>query len=100
MEDILKNKWQKLDNMAKLFSLSNKKNTNIFRFTVILKQKVNKYILSLALNKTLITYPDFKVKLRTGMFWNYLEFNKKAPIINQDNNNNWNNCISLKENND
>ena len=66
-------KWHKLDNTAKIFSLDDENNTNIFRYSIILKHKINKNILKEALNKTLEQYNSFKVKLGTGLFWNFLE---------------------------
>ena len=75
------NSWRKLDNTAKVFSLDEKKNNNIFRLSVILKEKVDSMILKSAVNKTLEMYPSYKVKIRTGFFWNYLEVNNKEPII-------------------
>lgn len=78
------NSWRKLDNTAKVFSLDEKKNNNIFRLSVILKDKVDSMILKSAVNKTLEMYPSYKVKIRTGFFWNYLEVNNKEPIIEQE----------------
>lgn len=83
--EYLKNYWRKLDNVAKVFSLDDKNNTNIFRYSVILKQRINKNILKKALMKTLDNYKSFKVKIGTGFFWNYLEFNPKEPIVKEEN---------------
>ena len=85
LKEYLKNSWRKLDNTAKIFSLDSKKNTNIFRYSIILKSKVDKDILKKALDKTLNNFQDFKVKLGTGLFWHYLEFNEKEPIITEEN---------------
>lgn len=80
----LKDNWRKLDNVAKIFSLEDKKNNNIFRLSVILKEKIDSKILKLAIIKTLNTYPSYKVKLRTGFFWNYLEANSQNPVIEEE----------------
>jgi len=80
---IMKN-WRKLDNTAKIFTLDAKKNTNIFRLSAILKDKVDPNVLELALTKTLSEYRAFKVKIKWGFFWNYLEYNKKEPIIKKE----------------
>lgn len=77
-------KWRKLDNTAKIFSLDDKNNTNIFRYSIILKQKINKNILQTAVSKALDCYTDFKVKIGNGLFWNYLEYNSKEPIITKE----------------
>lgn len=79
-----KNSWRKLDNTAKIFSLDDKRNTNIFRYSVLLKENVDTNILKEALSLSLEDFPDFKVKIGMGFFWNYLEFNFKKPIIEKE----------------
>lgn len=83
-KDYFKNNWRKLDNAAKIFSMDKNKNSNVFRYSVILKQNINKTVLTKALNKSLEHFKAFKVKLGSGMFWNYLEYNKKTPIIKKE----------------
>lgn len=92
-------KWRRLDNTAKIFSLDNKTNTNIFRYSVVLKSKINKNILEIAIDKSLKCYPSFKVKIGTGFFWNYFEYNFKKPIVEEESGIP---CeyIDVKENND
>lgn len=77
--------WRKLDNTAKIFSLDNKKNINTFRYSVIFKETVDVNILNKSVKIALSKYSSFKVKLGTGVFWNYLEFNPKEPIIKEEN---------------
>lgn len=77
--------WRKLDNTAKIFSLDDIKDTNIFRYSVLLKENVNLNNLKIALNKSLEDYSLFKVKIGVGFFWNYLEYNPKNPIIKEEN---------------
>ena len=75
-------KWYKLDNAAKIFPPSkNKYDAKIFRFSVSLKEDVNKNILYKALLKTLEEYPVFKSVLKKGFFWYYLEESNIKPII-------------------
>ncbi len=67
-------KWYRLDNAAKIFPPSkNKYDSKIFRFSVSLKENIDKSILEQALNKTLKEYPIFKSVLKRGLFWYYLE---------------------------
>lgn len=80
-----KKNWRKLDNVAKIFSLDGKNNTNIFRYSVVLKKNVDKKILVKALMMALDNYEAFRVKLGVGFFWNYLEFNYKEPIVFEEN---------------
>jgi NRPS condensation-like uncharacterized protein len=73
---------RKLDDQAKIFSLSfNKKDTSIFRLSVTLKQNIDEKILQNSLIKSLVKYKDFKVKLKRGILWYYLEENDNDPII-------------------
>lgn len=78
--------WRKLDNTAKIFSLNDKKNINIFRYSIILKHHVDKNILKRALEKSLEHYPSFKVKFKTGLFWNYFAFNPKNVLLDVESN--------------
>lgn len=82
---IYKNNWRKLDNTAKIFSLDDNRNTNIFRYSVLLKEDIDIKVLEKALNKTLVDCPSFKMKIGVGLFWNYLELNHKKPIIKEEN---------------
>ena len=79
-----KKNWRRLDNVAKVFSLHSKNNTNVFRYSVILKEIVNKKTLEKALEKALKSYRAFKVKISSGFFWNYLEINNKKIIIEEE----------------
>lgn len=83
-KEYLKNNWRRLDNVSKIFSLYNKNNTNIFRYSVILKQDIDEIILKKALEMTLNQYKAFKVKIGTGLFWNYLELNSKESKVEKE----------------
>lgn len=79
--------WRRLDNSAKIFPISaGKKYSTVFRLSVILKEKVKKEILETAVKQTLENYESFKVRMKTGFFWYYLEYNPKDPIIEEENN--------------
>ncbi len=68
--------WFKLDNAAKIFPVvSNKKETNTFRVQVALKERVKPELLQLAADAILERYPMFKVRLKTGFFWSYFDYN-------------------------
>ena len=95
--NIFKQRWRKLDNTAKIFSLGG--NRNVFRYSAVLNKKIDEKKLKQAVEKTLNMYPAFKVKFKTGLFWNYLEYNFASPIITKENEIP---CkkINFKENND
>ena len=80
-----KNKWRRLDNSAKIFPLSaGKKYSTVFRLSVLLKEDIKKDILMQAVKSALEKYDVFKVKMKAGFFWYYLEENDKEPIIGEE----------------
>ena len=79
--------WRRLDNSAKIFPMSSgKKYSTVFRFSVVLKEKINPEILKKAVILSLDKYNSFKVRMKSGFFWNYLEHNPKDPIIEEEKN--------------
>ena len=87
MKDNKKNKltWRKLDNSAKIFPLSTgKKYSTVFRLSVLLKEDIKPQLLQKAVIDTLEKYKSFKVRMKAGLFWYYLEHNTKDPIIEEE----------------
>ncbi|MBR0350858.1 MAG: hypothetical protein IJH76_03450 [Clostridia bacterium] len=77
--------WRRLDNSAKIFPISaGKKYSTVFRFSCVLKEQINPDILKKAVILALEKYQSFKVKMRSGIFWNYFEHNPKDPIIHKE----------------
>lgn len=77
--------WRRLDNSAKIFPMSTgEKYSTVFRISVLLKDEIKPEILEQAVKDTLKKYELFKVKLRPGLFWYYLEQNIKDPIIEEE----------------
>ncbi|MEG2406887.1 MAG: alcohol acetyltransferase, partial [Clostridiales bacterium] len=78
-------KWYKLDNAAKLFpSVSSKKNSSVYRLSAVLSEAVDGAVLQKATNMVLPRFPIFTVKLRRGLFWNYLEKNDAAFFVKKE----------------
>lgn len=78
-------KWYKLDNAAKIFPpTTTTYDPKIFRFSVLLKQDVNKENLQKAVNLTLEDFPIFKSILKKGLFWYYLEGTNTNPLIKEE----------------
>lgn len=78
-------KWRKLDNSAKIFPISTgEKYSTVFRLSVVLKEDVDKTILQRSLNIALREYDFFKVKMKSGFFWNYFEYNNKETIVEEE----------------
>ncbi|MBN2504281.1 MAG: hypothetical protein JXB20_02950 [Bacilli bacterium] len=74
--------WFRLDNAAKIFpAVSNKKETNTFRVQIALKEKIKPELLQLAADAILERYPMFKVRLKTGFFWSYFDYNSSPFLV-------------------
>ncbi len=81
-------KWVRLDNAAKIFPpTSSKRDTKVFRLSCCLKEEVNKDYLQKALNLTLEDYPIYKMVLKKGLFWYYLEESDIKPIVSLEDKN-------------
>ena len=74
--------WRRLDNSAKIFPLSTgRRHSAVFRISVLLKEDIYSEILNKSLIEVLEKYEGFKVRLKRGFFWHYLEANTKKPIV-------------------
>lgn len=91
--------WRKMDDQAKVFALASSENfSSIFRLSVVLKEKVEQEILQRALNLVLEKYKVYKVKMKKGLFWYYLEANTEEAIVSIENEYPFNR-VNTKENN-
>lgn len=92
--------WRKLDDQAKVFALASSEHySSIFRLSVILKEKIDEEILQKALNLVLDKYKVFKVKMKKGLFWYYLEANTDQAIVTIENEYPFNRVNTKKNNN-
>ena len=77
-----KDRWYKLDNVAKIFPMTETKNDpKVFRFACELNYEVDKEVLQMALGLTIKDYPIFKSVLKKGFFWYYLEESDIEPLV-------------------
>ncbi|MEX2371816.1 MAG: hypothetical protein WD578_12475 [Bacteroidales bacterium] len=78
--------WFALDNAAKIFpAVINENNTSVFRLTAILKQPVKIKPFQRAVLLAEKRFPYFRVQLREGFFWYYLEhLQQHIPIETDD----------------
>lgn len=77
-----KNRWRRLDNSAKIFPMSTgEKYSTVFRLSALLSDDINPKLLNQAVKKSLNKYDIFKVKMKAGFFWYYLEDNDKEPKV-------------------
>lgn len=79
-------KWRKLDDQAKIYSLSeNINDTSIFRLSVVLNHRINPKILETAIEQALEKYKEYKVKMEGGFFWYYMDSNQKKVLVTEEN---------------
>ena len=77
--------WRRLDNSAKIFPISaGKKYSTVFRLSCVLNEKIQPKILNEAVKITLERYKSFKVRMKSGVFWNYFEYNLKPPKVEEE----------------
>lgn len=74
-----------LDSSAAIYLASmNKKHTNVYRFSVILKEKVNPEKLQEALNNVTPRFPTIVAGIKRGAFNYYVDPVERAPQIQKD----------------
>ena len=79
-----KKNWYPLDNAAKIYPPNtNEKSPFVFSFSASVKEEVNPELLQKALNDLLLRFPTFKTQLRRGLFWYYLEENRKPALVKE-----------------
>ena len=81
-----KNPWYRLDLSAIVYPTLQRKNfSSVYRLSVILKENVEPDLLQRAVDRTLPRFPTFKVAMRKGVFWRYLEPNDRpGPFVKPD----------------
>ena len=59
--------------------------SSVYRLSVMLKEKIDPVLLQTALDRTLPRFPTYKVAIRKGLFWRYLEPNNRpGPYVLED----------------
>lgn len=78
--------WYKLDLSAIVYpTLQRRDFSSVYRLSVVLKEAVDPAILQQALDMTLPRFPTYKVAIRKGLFWRYLEPNNRpGPYVKED----------------
>jgi len=78
--------WYPLDNAAKIYpAITNDEVTSVFRLTAQLKQPVNIGCLFKAVRTIEPRFPYYKVNLKKGFFWYYLESTEFITRVKVDN---------------
>ena len=83
---IRKDVWYKLDLSAIVYpTLQRRDFSSVYRLSVMLKEKIDPVLLQTALDRTLPRFPTYKVAIRKGLFWRYLEPNyRPGPYVLED----------------
>lgn len=77
--------WYPLDNAAKIYpAITNDEVTSVFRISANLKQRVNVRSLFKAVRVIESRFPYYKVHLKKGFFWYYLESADFKTVIKAD----------------
>ena len=81
-----KDVWYKLDLSATVYpTLQRRDFSSVYRLSVKLKESVDPALLQQALDLTLTRFPTYKVAIRKGLFWRYLEPNTRpGPFVQED----------------
>lgn len=78
-------RWRKLDNAAQAFpAATGKKDSRVFRFYCVLKERIDADILQKALDLTMEKYPVFRFVLRKGLFWFYMEPRELPALVRKE----------------
>ena len=75
--------WYKLDLSAIVYpTLQRRDFSSVYRLSVVLKEAIDPVLLQTALDRTLPRFPTYKVAIRKGLFWRYLEPNNRpGPYV-------------------
>ncbi|HEX5552171.1 MAG TPA: hypothetical protein VFX43_02905 [Chitinophagaceae bacterium] len=77
--------WLRLDNAAKIYpAIRSPELTAVFRISVDLAQRVKVAAFLDAVNAIENRFPYYKVRLRTGFFWYYLEYSALPIAVKAD----------------
>lgn len=78
--------WYKLDLSAIVYpTLQRRDFSSVYRLSVRLKENIQPDLLQQALDLTLKRFPTYKVAMRKGLFWRYLEPNNRpGPYVMPD----------------
>lgn len=78
--------WYKLDLSAIVYpTLQRRDFSSVYRLSVVLKETIQPELLQKAVDIALKRFPTYKVAIRKGLFWRYLEPNNRpGPFVQPD----------------
>ncbi len=78
--------WYRLDLSATVYPTLQRRNfSSVYRISVLLKETIRPDLLQQAVDIAMKRFPTYKVAMRTGLFWRYLEPNDRpGPFVEPD----------------
>ncbi len=77
--------WYRLDNAAKVFPpVSHERNSSVYRLAVVLRDPVDPALLQKATDHVYDRFPMLFLRLRSGVFWNYLDENRQTFLVQEE----------------
>lgn len=77
--------WYKIDNTGKIFhAVSNASNSAVFRVSMTLHETIDPKILQKALDIVVMRFPTLTVRVRKGLFWDFLEQNDQVLQVKKE----------------
>lgn len=77
--------WYKIDNTGKIFhAVSNASNSAVFRVSMTLHETVDPKVLQEALDTVALRFPTLMVRVRKGLFWDFLEKNDQVLLVKEE----------------
>ena len=78
-------KWMRLDNAALIFPAIRQRHwVNVFRLSATLNEPIDPATLQAAVDDLKPRFPSMYVRLKTGLFWYYLEEIPGTPQVRED----------------
>ncbi|WP_411842436.1 alcohol acetyltransferase [Salinicoccus sp. HZC-1] len=78
-------RWYKIDNTGKIFhAVSSATNSSVYRVSMTLKETIDKECLQRALDIVAVRFPMLTVRVRKGLFWDFMEYNDEELCVKEE----------------
>ena len=77
--------WYRIDNTGRIFhAVSDATNSSVFRVSMILKERIDPESLQSALDIVAVRFPTLTVRVRKGVFWDFMEHNDERLLVKRE----------------
>lgn len=77
--------WYRIDNTGKIFhAVSDATNSSVFRVSMILNEMIEPEYLQEALDIVAVRFPTLTVRVRKGLFWDFMEHNDERLLVKKE----------------